>query len=167
MAKKTKTKTKPKKMAEKDRPTSEPQLKQKASLIGVAALNKLLSRDAAMKVEVDSIVGTMREQIANAVEKQHLHKRAFATLKSINRMSAEKAADYWDTLCAYVDMSCVGEKIKSVGHLPLGDRKDGAEIDENSGGDGEANGEGDGNVSRPKFGSEGHARELADTAAKH
>ena len=115
-------------------------------LISEAMLKKLLKRDAAIKDDIDGKVGELRETIANAVEKHHLHKGAFALLKKFDRMEPEKAAELWDTMLAYMDMAGVMAKIESVAKLPLeGDSDDEAEEGETEMPSGAV-------VERPQFG---------------
>lgn len=68
--------------------------------------------------------GIIGKKIATAAEHDHLHVKAFATLRAMDRMEPEKAAEYWDVLQYYVDNSRVGEKIKSALRLALGDERE-------------------------------------------
>ena len=60
------------------------------------------------------ISGELGQQIAAAVEKDHLHRKAFAILKGFDRMTPEKLADVWETLNYYMDVSGLAERAKSA-----------------------------------------------------
>jgi hypothetical protein len=60
------------------------------------------------------ISGELGQKIAEAVEKDHLHRKAFAILKGFDRMTPEKLSDVWDTLNYYMDVSGLAERAKSA-----------------------------------------------------
>lgn len=122
---KTRAKTKkgsaplpPKDQADKVRPGDVEQL------INAKQLKALLGADDSHKEEIDGVVGSLREKIAFAVKHHHLDKKAYALTKQFNRMSAEKLADLWPRLLAYMDMAGLMERIESVERLPLGDEEE-------------------------------------------
>lgn len=124
MAKKSKAKKgsaplPPKDEAAKARPSDVEQL------INAKQLKQLLGADDSHKEEIDGVVGSLREKIAYAVKHHHLDKKAYALTKQFNRMSAEKLADLWPRLLAYMDMAGLMERIDSVDRLPLGDEAEG------------------------------------------
>lgn len=121
-----------------------------AQLIGASALKGLLRAKKATQAEVDETLGSYRSKLAYAVEKQHLHKKAYATLVQMDRMEPEKLAEYFDTLQAYMDMAGITKRIESVGRLPLADSRDG-EDDDNT--DEQPAAAAAPNVARPDFGS--------------
>lgn len=90
-------------------------------LINEKQLKSLLAADHSHKEEIDGVVGSLREKIAYAVKHHHLDKKAYALVKQFDRMSAEKLADLWPRLLAYMDMAGLMERIESVDRLPLGD----------------------------------------------
>lgn len=90
-------------------------------LINAKQLRSLLASDDTHKEEIDGVVGSLREKIAYAVKHHHLDKKAYGYTKQFNRMSAEKLADLWPRLLAYMDMAGLMERIDSVERLPLGD----------------------------------------------
>lgn len=107
----------PKDEAAKVRPSEVEQL------INAKQLKSLLAADDSHKEEIDGVVGSLREKIAYAVKHHHLDKKAYALTKQFNRMSAEKLADLWPRLLAYMDMAGLMERIESVDRLPLGDEE--------------------------------------------
>ncbi len=60
------------------------------------------------------IAGELGQKIAEAVEKDHLHRKAFAILKGFDRMTPEKLSDVWETLNYYMDVSGLAERAKSA-----------------------------------------------------
>lgn len=123
--------------AKKNRPkeTPKPTATQAAvnkgyKLISQNDLRNLLKQCAGLKDDLDETTGILREKIAYAVDKKNLHKKAFAELRKLNKMEAEKLADYWDTLQAYMEMAGLMERMESVARLPLEDGKKGGDEDE-------------------------------------
>lgn len=83
-------------------------------LISERQLKTLLAQTRSTKKEIEALTGDLREKIANAVENQHLDKKAFATLRQLDRMEPEKLHGYWHTLLVYMDMSGLMKRIESV-----------------------------------------------------
>lgn len=101
---------------EQKKPAPQPSLQ----LISASALKALLRSDDRHKENIDAIIGQLREEIGDAVERKKLDKQAYALLKRFHRIkSNEKLATLWDTLCAYMDMSGITARIESVAELPL------------------------------------------------
>ena len=98
------------------------------TLIGERQLRSLLASDDNHKGKIDGVVGSLREEIKNAVDKQHLNKKAYAMLKTLHRMKDEALADLWPTLLVYMDMAGVMKRIESVERLPF-DKSDEAETE--------------------------------------
>lgn len=84
-------------------------------------LLKLLASARQTKADVDEIVGTHREQIADAVEKHNLHKGAFAMVKRLDRLEPGKLADWLDYLDHYLDISGLRDKAATAPRLAMGD----------------------------------------------
>lgn len=118
-------------------------------LITERQLKKLLKNAEDMKEAVDGLVGSHREEVKNAIEKQHLHKGAFADVKRLSKIKSNEAlAMHWDTLLAYMEMSGLMKRIESVQSLPLDDDK----ADEAAGEGGDQEGDAGSKVTRPQFG---------------
>lgn len=92
----------------------------KPAMIGEQVLRRLLKSEKTYKQQVADLNGEAREQIKNAIEKNHLHKGAFVILKKLDKMDDTDLAFLWDTLLAYMDMSGVMKRIESVPELPMG-----------------------------------------------
>lgn len=82
-------------------------------------LKSLLASARSTKADVDEIVGTHRQQIAEAVEKNYLHKGAFGMIKRLDRLEPEKLADWLDCLEHYLDISGLDDRAKSAPRMAL------------------------------------------------
>lgn len=113
-------------------------------------LNNLLRRDRSARSQISEITGTLRERIADAKEKKNLHPKAFAFIKQIDKMEAEKAREFWYHVEKYMEMTGQLKKIESAPALSLDgeDNTDDAEDDAQVTGE---TGESD-TVSEPQFG---------------
>ncbi len=67
-------------------------------------LGELVKFSAATKKRMQSEAGTLGEKIADAVEKHHLHKGAFAVIARLHRMDELKRNDFIRSLDAYMDI---------------------------------------------------------------
>lgn len=103
------------------------------AVITKAKLKSILASARKTKADVDEIVGTHREQIANAVEKHHLHKGVFATIKRLDRMEPEKLAEWLSCFDHYLDISGLEARADSVERMALGDQPGDAEAGEETG----------------------------------
>lgn len=113
-------------MARKGTPPAGAKKKDKAvALIGRKTLNDLLKFDDSRKGIMDGANGELREAIANAVDKKHLHKKAYVTVKAMHRFKSDEALKlYVENLLAYMDMAGITKRIEAVGDLPLGEEAD-------------------------------------------
>jgi hypothetical protein len=100
--------------------------------IGAKKLIALLKTSAGAYKDGRAIAGELGQKIASACEHDNLHRKAFATLRAMDRMSPEKLADYWDSLLYYVDISGIGKRAESAPRLDLsegdGDENAGQEV---------------------------------------
>lgn len=128
-------------------------------------LKSLLASNRAHQKQISGITGTLREEIANAVKNDHLHKGAFAIIKRWDKMEPEALALEWDHLLDYWEKSGLKARADSVQRLSLedgdtGDVGEAGDADEGDAGgppatilpaaEGEADAE---NVTRPRFGA--------------
>jgi hypothetical protein len=93
-------------------------------------LKSLLRDSRAAYRDTRSIAGTLGESIAQAVEHNHLHRKAFAAVRAEDRMEPDKLAEYYDTLELYRDMCGLTERAKSAPkfpHIIEGGRQEAAE----------------------------------------
>lgn len=94
-------------------------------VITARALKGLLADARAVKKDVDELVNGHREQIANAVEKQHLDKDVFGTLKKLDRKEPEKLRTWLDTFEYYLDISGLKKRADSVTPMQFGPGEEG------------------------------------------
>ena len=85
--------------------------------IGQKKLRSLLKAATDADKDQREIAGGINGRIADAVENDHLHKKAFSEIRKRARMTPEKLADYVDTLELYMDMSGLTERAKSAPRL--------------------------------------------------
>ena len=91
-------------------------------LIKDTTLKALLRADDSYKEKIDGLTGELREEIANAVDKKHLDKKAYALLKKFHRIdSPEEKHRIWHTLVRYMELSGEMKTIESVIPMELGD----------------------------------------------
>ena len=104
-------------------PTAAPTQEQIDARYGeVTSANKLkaLLRSAKNTAEqVTTLSGALGEQIANAIEDNHLHRKAFSMIKALNNMSAEKQAELMFHFRKYYDFSGLQERENSVILMPF------------------------------------------------
>lgn len=102
-------------------------------------LKALLKTAEHTKTNMQELAGELGQQIKDAVEKDHLHRKAFSVLRTMDRMTPEKLADFWDTLQYYVDVSGIGERAKSAPRMAF-DAEGNGEDDEAEGAKGNVTG---------------------------
>lgn len=95
-------------------------------------IRSLLKKCDNYKADMGETNGLLREKIAYDAKHKNLDPKVFATLRRFNDMETEKLADFWDRLCAYMELAGLFERIESVTRLPLGDteQKAGGEDDD-------------------------------------
>ncbi len=84
-------------------------------------LKSLLKDCRKHKENADTHIGSLREAIGYGKSHKKLHPGVFAWLRKLDGMEAEKAAEWWFVLNAYVTSSGMKAKIDSVQRLPMGD----------------------------------------------
>ncbi len=99
MAKKAKAKASKSKAAATDTPTDD---RKKTS---AAKLRDLRTAGRAAQNDISEIAGGLGSTIKEAVEKNHLHRKAFAVIKAGDKMEPEKLAEYLYHLDYYLEAS--------------------------------------------------------------
>lgn len=84
-------------------------------------LNNLLKSARSCAKQVNEITGSHREKIANAVEKDHLHKGAFAWIKALDKKEPEEIAAWLDHFNHYLDVSGIQKRADDAPNLGLED----------------------------------------------
>ena len=96
-------------------------------LTGEDVLKKLMRSCSSIKKQTDELVGSLREKIAYAVEKQFLHKGVFALIRQLDRKEPETLALWKATFDHYWTASGLHERAESAPSLPGTDGEEGAE----------------------------------------
>lgn len=115
-------------------------------LITDAKLRSLMQTCRSGDKKVSSLNGETREAIAFAVEKHHLHKGVFSTIRRLDKMEPPDLAMWFDTFLVYFDKSGLRARAESAPGLPM------AEPEEAEGDEPETVPAQPANVSRPRFG---------------
>lgn len=93
-------------------------------------LQNLLRQCKGHEKNIAEYVGSLREKIGNAVEKKHLHKGAFATIRKLDKMEPEQVAAWLDHFNHYLDVSGIQKRADDAPALDLEGEKDEGEGDE-------------------------------------
>lgn len=102
-------------------PDSQGAAVQASVVINEKKLKSLLKLKRTLSAEVGELTGNYRAELAQAVEKQNLHKKAYAMVTQFDKMEPEQALECWTHLTMYMDLSGIMAKIDSVAKLPLED----------------------------------------------
>ena len=98
--------------------------KTEAAMVGTIAPNKLkalLRASKKTKEQTSALSGELGQMVANAVENDHLHRKAFSFTKQLHQMPDEKLAECMAHLMFYLDAAGINERVEKVGRLDLGD----------------------------------------------
>lgn len=104
--------------------------------IGITPANKLkslLKKAKDTSRDTRELSGSLGQAVANAVEHDHLHRKAFNIVKTLNAMEPEKLAETMYHLEHYLEVSGINERVAKVGRLDLGDQRE--DTDEAEGAD--------------------------------
>jgi hypothetical protein len=106
-------------MAKKPKET-ETVAKRDTKLTSGATLKSLLKSGRTMKENVDELTTAHATEVREAVDKKFLHKKAFGTIKQLDRLSPEKLADFMEHFDHYFEASGLEERANSAQRLPMG-----------------------------------------------
>lgn len=98
--------------------------------ISAAKLRSLLKDGRATQADIQEIAGTFGNAVKSAVENHHLHRKAFAHIRALDRMEPEKLADYMAHFEHMYEISGLRERAESAQRLPMGDDQTELEADE-------------------------------------
>ena len=93
-------------------------------------LKALLTKSKSVSTEMHELSGSLGQAVANAVEHDHLHRKAFSITKTLHKMEPEKLAETLAHLDYYLVESGLRERAAKVARLPMGDEQPGAQGDE-------------------------------------
>jgi hypothetical protein len=85
-------------------------------------LRALLKKARDCKKEMSGISGELGQAVANAVENDYLHRKAFSFCRQLDAMTDEKLAEYMTHLEHYLEVSGLNARVEKVSRLPLGDQ---------------------------------------------
>lgn len=86
-----------------------------------ATIKSLLKSGRSLKEELDELTSAHSAEVREAVDKKHLHKKAFGMVKMLDRLSPEKLADTMEHFDAYFESSGLEDRANSAQRLPMGD----------------------------------------------
>ncbi len=95
-------------------------------------LQELMRSARVAQKDIAEIAGGFGAEIKAAVEKHHLHRKAFAVVKAGDKMEPAKLAEFLDCLDYYLDVSGLRKRAESVQRMEMGEEPSGDE-------DGESN----------------------------
>lgn len=94
--------------------------------------NSLLRACKGHESNISEYVGSLREKIGHAVEKQNLHKKAFSVYRALDRLEADKLSAFFDHFDHYCDvpqrdnrgneLPSLRQRADSAPSLDLGDK---------------------------------------------
>ena len=90
-------------------------------------LRELLGSARSTASDISELSGGLGSEINTAVEKNHLHRKAFRAAVAEDRMEPEKLAEYYEQLDYYRDVLGLTERAKNAPKLPMGEATDGEE----------------------------------------
>lgn len=131
MAKKAKSKSKAKAAAPKRESVKPSEVR---LAISESKLKALLGSTRRAQAEITEISGGMGSEIKTAVEKHHLHRKAFRVVAQADRMEPDKLRDFLDCLDHYLDISGLRDRAASAPAMNF-EQGDGEEGDEGEGED--------------------------------
>lgn len=90
-------------------------------------LKNLLKAKRGAKKETGEINGRIGQSIANAIENDHLHRKAFGWICQLDMMEPEKISDLLDNFEYYLDISGINDRRKSVMRMNLAEKDEEAQ----------------------------------------
>ena len=93
-------------------------------------LTALLRAAKKTKEKTAGLSGELGQMVANAVENDHLHRKAFSFTKQLHQMPDEKLAETMTHFLYYLDASGINARVEKVGRLELGDQPGESEAEE-------------------------------------
>lgn len=94
---------------------------QRAGQISQKKLKTLLAECRSAYKDTREINGELGAKIKDAIENENLHKKAFATIRSLDRMEPEKLADFLDMFEYYLDISGLKKRAEDVMKMDFND----------------------------------------------
>ncbi len=86
-----------------------------------ATIKALLRSGRSLKESLDELTSAHSAEVREAVDKKHLHKKAFNMIKALDRLTPEKLADCMEHFDSYYTSSGLEDREKSAQRLPMGE----------------------------------------------
>lgn len=83
-------------------------------------LKALLRSAKTTQASMAELSGALGQQISNAIEDNHLHRKAFNIVKSMDKMDDEKLAECWHWLKKYFAMAGLQDRVDTVITMAFG-----------------------------------------------
>jgi hypothetical protein len=100
--------------------------------ISANKLKSLMASARSVGKQVTEIAGGLGQQVKDAVENNHLDRKAFNVMRMADKMEPERLAEFLENLEDYFEKSGLNGRADSAQRLPLGDKKgEGEGEDEN------------------------------------
>jgi hypothetical protein len=84
-------------------------------------LRQLLKDKRTAYKDMREISGDLGQKIGQAIEHDHLHRKAFSVIAMADRMEPEKLAEFFDALDCYRAASGLNERAASAPRMDMGD----------------------------------------------
>ena len=132
------SKNKPKGDAPKtEKPTEAAKSSDVQAVISKPKLLKLMKHKRQNKSDIAEMNGAFGSAVKLAVENDHLHRKAFNTICTLDKMEAEKVRDFLDNFAYYLDISGIQAKADAVNPMSFEGGGDAGDDGEEDDGDGE------------------------------
>lgn len=79
-------------------------------VISKKKLGDLLKDARAISADIKEQAGTLGQQVKEAVENNHLHRKAFTAVRGLDKMEPEKLAEFFYHFDRYLDMTGLRER---------------------------------------------------------
>lgn len=90
-------------------------------LVPAATVKSLLRSARSLKESTDDLTSAYATEVREAVDKKHLHKKAYNTIRMLDRMTPEKLADFMEHFDHMFEVTGLEERANSAQRLPMGD----------------------------------------------
>lgn len=90
-------------------------------LVSAPTLKNLMKSARSLKESTDDLTTAYASEVREAVDKKHLHKKAYNTIRMLDRMTPEKLADFMEHFDHMFEVSGLEQRAESAQRLPMGD----------------------------------------------
>lgn len=94
-------------------------------LISKPKLKSLMNTVQKAKIDIAEINGATGQEVREAIEKKHLHRRAFNACKPLMKLTAEHLAEFKDHFDYYWEALGLEAKAAGAPRLPMGEADEG------------------------------------------